>query len=146
MSSTVSRVAFYSFHVCRYTCWRRTQLQVLPIVREVEGIRHTARQFMHLLSGAVRIFSLRMLTVERKTDDGGQNNDKCEYFKCLSTWQKTHIDHKHMYYISRTQHQFFLPIYSWLHVSALSAIHQEEWWSLVDRNMHDYSVWYNINI
>jgi hypothetical protein len=142
----VSRVAFYSFHVCRYTCWRRTQLQVLPVVREVGGIWHTARQFTHLLSGAVRIFSLWMLTVERKTDDSGQKMINANILNVFPLDRK-HILITSICIISVAHNTSFLLIYSWLHVSALSAIHQEEWWSLVDRNMHDYSAWYyNINI
>jgi len=103
MSSTVSLGAFTAFTYVGTTCSRRLQLQVLPCVKEDGGIRQTPWQFKRLPSGAVRIFISWMLTFERtcKTDDSGQNNDKCEYFKCLSTWQTTH-----MYYISRTQHQF----------------------------------------
>jgi hypothetical protein len=107
VSSAVSLGASTVFTYVGSPCPRLLKLQVLPCVKEFGGIRHKAWQFKRLPSGAVRIFSSWMLTNERKTDDSGQNNDKCEYFKCLSSWQTTHIDHKHMCYISHTQHQFF---------------------------------------
>jgi len=134
MSSAVSLGAF-SVHVWRYQVVTTFAITGSTLCKNSWGeIRDMAWQFKRLHSGAVRIFSSWMLTFERKTDDSGQNNDKCEYFKCLFTWQTKHSDHKLMYYISRTQHQFFLPIYSWPHVSALIALHHQDWWSLVDQS------------
>jgi hypothetical protein len=99
MCSTVSLGAFTVFTYVGITCSRRLQLQVLPCVKEDGGIRHAmtvqapplwCRLYFQFVDANFRAYV-----------ENGQNNYKCEYFNCLSTWHTTH-----MYYISRTQHQF----------------------------------------